>query len=288
MDHIRKRHGISLRRACKWLDICPSVYYYQPKERDDRVCREKLSQWSTFYNKWGYKKLYDRFREEGYKVNHKRIYRIYTEMGLHLRRKSRKRLSLRPKEGLLQPLYPNLTWSMDFMHDTLSNGIRFRSFNVIDDFNREALNLTIDTSLPSKRIIRELDKLIAWRGAPEAIRMDNGPEFIAHDMELWAEDREIDLKFIQKGKPNQNGYVERFNRTFREEVLGAFNFRSLKEVKVLSEAWIDVYNNKRPHEATKNKPPVKFMQERLRGSASPSFLHGSDNSWESLNLNVTD
>ena len=284
---MRKRHGISLRRACKWLDICPSVYYYQPKERDDRVYREKLSQWSTFYNKWGYKKLYDRFREEGYQVNHKRIYRIYTEMGLHLRRKSRKRLRLRPKEGLLQPLYPNLTWSMDFMHDTLSNGIRFRSFNVIDDFNREALNLTIDTSLPSKRIIRELDKLIAWRGAPEAIRMDNGPEFIAHDMELWAEDRGIDLKFIQKGKPNQNGYVERFNRTFREEVLGAFSFRSLKEVKVLSEAWMEVYNNKRPHEATKNKPPVKFMQERLRGCAPPSFLHDPDNSWESLVLNVT-
>lgn len=284
---MRKRHGISLRKACKWLDIYLSVYYYQPKERDDKVYREKLSEWSTFYNKWGYKKLYDRFREEGYKVNHKRIYRIYTEMGLNLRRKSRKRLSLRPKEGLLQPLYPNLTWSMDFMHDTLSNGIRFRSFNVIDDFNREALNLTIDTSLPSKRIIRELDKLIAWRGAPEAIRMDNGPEFIAHDMELWAEDRGIDLKFIQKGKPNQNGYVERFNRTFREEVLGAFSFRSLKEVKTLSEAWIEVYNNKRPHEATKNKPPVKFMQERLRGYAPPSFLHDPDNSWESLVLNVT-
>ena len=110
------------------------------------------------------------------------------------------------------------------MHDTLSNGIRFRSFNVIDDFNREALNLTIDTSLPSKRIIRELDKLIVWRGAPEAIRMDNRPEFIAHDMELWAEDRGIDLKFIQKGKPNQNGYVERFNRTFREDVFDRYAF----------------------------------------------------------------
>lgn len=206
------------------------------------------------HNKWGYKKLYDVFRDEGYRVNHKRIYRLYTELGLNLRRRSRKRIQLRPKEGLLQPLFPNLTWSMDFMHDTLSNGIRFRSFNVIDDFNREALNLTIDTSLPSKRIIRELDKLIAWRGAPKAIRMDNGPEFIAHDMEQWANDRGIELKFIQKGKPNQNGYVERFNRTFRDEVLGAFSFRSLKEVKILSEAWIGVYNHKRPHEAIKNKP----------------------------------
>ena len=246
--------------------------------------REKLSQWSTFYNKWGYKKLYDRFREEGYKVNHKRIYRIYTEMGLHLRRKSRKRLSLRPKEGLLQPLYPNLSWSMDFMHDTLSNGIRFRSFNVIDDFNREALNLTIDTSLPSKRIIRELDKLIAWRGAPEAIRMDNGPEFIAHEMELWAEDRGIDLKFIRKGKPNQNGYVERFNRTFREDVLDPYAFDSLEQARTYAYAWMWRYNNERPHSSLGWKSPIDFMQERLRGSAPPTFLHDQDKTWKSLIL----
>lgn len=263
------------------------MYYYKPKERDDQLYRDKLIEWSMLHNKWGYKKLYDVFRDEGYRVNHKRIYRLYTELGLNLRRRSRKRIQLRPKECLLQPLFPNLTWSMDFMHDTLSNGIRFRSFNVIDDFNREALNLTIDTSLPSKRIIRELDKLIAWRGAPKAIRMDNGPEFIAHDMEQWADDRGIELKFIQKGKPNQNGYVERFNRTFRDEVLGAFSFRSLKEVKMLSEAWIGVYNHKRPHEAIKNKPPVKFMQERLRGSSPPSFLHDPNFSWELLVLNVT-
>lgn len=136
------------------------------------------------------------------------------------------------------PEYANCTWSMDFMHDTLSNGVRFRAFNIIDDFNREALNITIDTSLTAKRVIRELDQLIGWRGTPEKIRVDNGPEFIAEAMQSWAQSRSIDLKFIQKGKPYQNGYVERFNRTFREEVLDAYCFSRLREAQVMAHAWM--------------------------------------------------
>ena len=131
---------------------------------------------------------------------------------------------MRIKEPLLQPLLPNVTWSMDFVHDGLINGRPFRSFNVIDDFNREALNITLDTSLTSQRVIRELEKLIDWRGKPEKLRVDNGPEFIAQALENWALENNIELKFIQKGKPHQNGYIERFNRSYREEVLDAFAF----------------------------------------------------------------
>ena len=153
---------------------------------------------------------------------------LHADEKLNIRRKYKRRLPARVKEPLLQPIAPNVTWSMDFMHDGLIDGKRFRSFNVIDDYNREVLNITIEKGMPSKRVIGELDRLIEWRGVPERIRVNNGPEFLSHTMQRWCKEKEIELKFIQKGKPNQNGYVERFNRTFREEVLGAFNFRWLK------------------------------------------------------------
>lgn len=161
-------------------------------------------------------------------------------MKLNLRRKHKKRLPARVKEPLLQPIYPNVTWSMDFMEDTLSNGNRFRVFNVIDDFNREALNITLGTSITSKRVIRELEKLIEWRGIPQRLRVDNGPEFIARALQQWCDDekRKIDLKYIQKGKPSQNGYVERFNRTFREDVLDEYSFEFLADAQAFSSACV--------------------------------------------------
>lgn len=228
-------------------------------------------------------------RGMNYRWNHKRVYRIYTEMGLNLRRKTKKRLPARIQEPLVQPLYPNLTWSMDFMHDSLNNGVKFRSFNIIDDYNREVLNITIDTSLTSKRVIRELERLIAWRGKPERIRVDNGPEFIAHALDKWCSDksRNIELKFIEKGKPYQNGYVERFNKTYREEVLDAFSFDSLGQAQLLSHAWMWVYNNQRPHKSLRYKPPTKFLQERLQRYAFPTFLPDEGIHWNSLVLNAT-
>lgn len=173
------------------------------------------------------------------------------------------------------------------MHDGLLNGKSFRSFNVIDDFNREALNITLDTSLTSARVIRELEKLIEWRGQPEKIRVDNGPEFIAHAMECWAASKNIELKFIQKGKPHQNGFVERFNRSYREEVLDAFSFESLRQAQELSHAWMWVYNYERPHKSLGYKTPINFLQERLQLYEFPSFLPDQNNQWKSLLLDVT-
>lgn len=131
-------------------------------------------------------------------------------------------------EPLLQPIYPNITWSMDFMHDTLQNGVSFRSLNIIDDYNREALTISMDTSLTSKRVIRELDQLIAWRGQPKIIRVDNGPEFVAEALAQWASNRNIDIKFIEKGKPHQNGFMERFNRSFRGRSAGCIYFYQIE------------------------------------------------------------
>ncbi len=168
---------------------------------------------------------------------------------------------------------------MDFMHDSLVNGRKFRTFNVIDDYNREVLNITIDTSISSKRVIRELDQLLEWRGKPDVLRVDNGPEFIATALQEWCKDanRNIELRFIQKGKPSQNGYIERFNRTYREEVLDLYLFDSLEEVKQLTYAWMWTYNNERPHSSLADLPPTHFLLKYGKVSDFPTFQQDNNN-----------
>ena len=144
------------------------------------------------------------------------------------------------------------------MADRLLNGNKLRTFNVIDDFGREALNITIDTSIRAQYVTRELDKLIEWRGKPERLRVDNGPEFIAQEMELWAERNGVALTFIEKGRPMQNGLIERFNRTYREEVLDAYLFDDFQEVRHITETWLENYNTIRPHEALQGLAPRPF------------------------------
>lgn len=230
--------------------------------------------------------MYHYLRLNDYWWNHKRVYRVYTDMKLNLRRPYKKRLPKRPKESLVQPLFPNMTWSMDFMSDGLIGGKSFRSFNVIDDFNREALNITIDRSIPSRRVIRELDKLIEWRGKPEKLRVDNGPEFLAQIMKDWCEEHQITLTYIQKGKPSQNGYVERFNRTFREEILDAYAFESLEQARMLAQAWLWIYNNERPHDAIGNVPPRLFLERRIGKEQTPGLQQDLEYSYDYLIANV--
>ena len=152
----------------------------------------------------------------------------------------------------------NICWSVDFMHDSLASGRAFRTFNVIDDFNREALAIEIDTSLPAARVVRVLDMLAAWRGYPQCLRSDNGPEFISQKLEEWAEEHDILLNFIQPGKPAQNAYIERFNRTYREEVLDLYLFGSLAEARAITEEWLEEYNAIRPHEALGGLSPCQY------------------------------
>lgn len=291
--YAKQHYGMSLRQACKMVGISSSVYYYEPCRSQDGLIREQLCELATVHTTWGFGLMFDYLRSLNYKWNHKRVYRVYTEMKLNKRRKYKRRLPARVAEPLQVPSGPNCTWSMDFMHDTLSNGVRFRSFNIIDDFNREALNITIDTSLTAKRVIRELDQLLAWRGSPQKIRVDNGPEFIAEALQTWASSRSLSLKFIQKGKPYQNGYVERFNRTFREEVLDAYCFNRLSEAQVMAHAWMWMYNNERPHSALDHLPPTKYLlkygkRPDAQGNAAfPTFQQDSssnNNNWKDLVL----
>lgn len=287
MNYAKEEHGVSTRQALKLFAIQPSVYYYQCKPKDDDQIRAELAQLAQLHHRWGFWMMHHYLRRLNFFWNHKKVYRVYTDMQLNLRRKHKKRLPARVMEPLLWPVKPNLTWSMDFMHDTLSNGVNFRTLNIIDDFNREALTITMDTSLTSKRVIRELDQLIAWRGAPQKIRVDNGPEFIADALASWAENRQIEIKFIEKGKPYQNGYMERFNRSFREEVLDAYSFNRINEAQAMAHAWMWIYNNQRPHSALGYKPPVAFLDERLQGYAFPTFIQNTNLDWNSLVLNVT-
>jgi putative transposase len=265
------------------------MYYYKGHPRDDEPIREAFTQLAVRHNRWGFWMMYHRLRNLNYKDNHKRMYRIYTAMKLNLRRKHKKRLPARILEPLAQPIAPNLTWSMDFMHDGLIGGKPFRSFNVIDDFNREVMNVTLDTSLTSQRIIRELNKLIEWRGKPLKLRVDNGPEFISAAMELWAENNKIKLTFIQKGKPHQNGYVERFNRTYREEILDNYAFDTLAHARLMTQAWIWVYNNERPHSSLGYMTPRGFLLKYGKcpdaqdpDFAFPTFQQEEENKWETM------
>jgi putative transposase len=235
------------------------VYRYQETRRTDEPIAQELRQLADKQPRWGCDKMTDYLRNQaGHAWNHKRIRRVYRTLSLHLKRKPKKRLPARTAQTLAVPEQGNQTWSLDFMSDALSNGRTFRTLNVIDDFNREALWIEVDTSLPAERVVRVLEQLLDWRGKPANIRMDNGPELISQRLESWAKERQIELLHIQPGKPAQNAYIERFNRTYREEVLNAYLFDDLQQVRHITEHWLEDYNTIRPHDALQGLPPRQF------------------------------
>lgn len=243
--------GASIRLACEAFDISETCYRYQPKLSDENT---EIGDWlvrlTTSYRSWGFGLCYLHLRNvKGYGWNHKRVYRIYRELELNLRIKPKKRLKREKPEPLTVPETINETWSMDFMHDQLADGRKYRLFNVIDDYNREGLGIEIDFSLPAERVIRSLEQIIEWRGKPKTIRCDNGPEYISGAVLTWAEKRGIRIDYIQPGKPQQNAYVERYNRTVRYDWLAQYLFDDLEEVQTYATQWLWIYNHERPNTA---------------------------------------
>lgn len=216
---------------------------------------------SAQYPTYGFKKLFTLIRLKDYSFNHKRVYRIYCDLKLNLKIKPKKRLASRTKIKLLQPEKINQCWSLDFMSDALMNGRRIRTVNVIDDCNREAIGILASFSLTSKRVTKWLDQLAILRGYPKRIRVDNGPENISRHFQSWAKQHGIVIQYIQPGKPAQNAYIERFNRTYREAVLDMYLFKSIQEVQKITNNWLRHYNEERPHEALNNQTPINFINK---------------------------
>jgi putative transposase len=250
------------------LNMSKSVFYYEPLPKDDSEIEQALRKKAEEHSEEGFWKAYDRLRNEGKPWNHKRMHRVYVALGLPLRRKAKKRLPTRVKEPLEVPNELNHTWSMDFVTDVLENKKRFRAFNIIDDYNREALHIEVDFSLTSNRIIWVLNHLVNRKGKPKKIRMDNGPEFIANITEQWSLMHDIEFKYIQPGKPTQNAFVERFNGSYRRGVLNKYIFESIDQVREQTQIWMNDYNNYRPHDSLGKIPPVKYAKINSSG-ASP-------------------
>lgn len=251
----------SIRHACRTFDVSETCFRYQAKASEENA---RIADWlvrlTTAHRDWGFGLCFLHLRNvKGFGWNHKRVYRIYRELELNLRIKPRKRLVRERPEPLTLPAAINQVSSMDFMHDQPSDRRSFRLFNVLDDFNREGLVIEVDLSLPAARVIRALEQIIEWRGKPQAIRCDNCPEYISGALLSWAERKGIRIDNIQPGKPQQNAYVERYNRTVRYAWLARILFHSIEQVQDHATRWLWTYNHERPNMALGGITPMQKL-----------------------------
>lgn len=253
-------HNKSIRSSCICTGISRSYYYRPAAYNKETEVVEVLTKLAESYPCWGFQKLYDKIRLKGHKWNHKRVYRIYCKMRLNLRKHFKKHLPKREKQKIEPPLAPNECWGVDFVSDNLTTGKRFRALNVIDEFNREALKIEVDTSIPAQRVLRVLEEIAQFRGYPKSLRSDNGPEFISEALGNWAKEHQVELKFIEPGKPTQNPFTERFNGTFRAEFLNPNLFNKIEEVRQLANQWKIQYNQERPHQALNGLTPNMVLE----------------------------
>ena len=237
-------HRLPVRRACRVMRLSRAAYYRPPvpARRRDAAVIAALTDVVARYPRWGFWKCFDRLRMEGRPWNHKHVHRVYCALRLNLPRRTTRRVPRRVRQPLAAPPVLNRTWALDFMSETLYDGRRVRLLTVIDEGNREGLEIAMGLSVPSQRVVRVLNELVAVHGCPAALRTDNGPEFIAQPFIDWCADHRVAIHYIQPGKPDQNAYIERFNRSYRTEVLNAHLFESIAELQALTMTWLRIYN----------------------------------------------
>jgi putative transposase len=250
--------GYSQRHACDLVGIAPKTYRYASSRPDDAALRERLKTLANERRRFGYRRLHILLKRAGVAVNHKKLFRLYREERLTVRRRGGRKRALGTRAPMMLPQGRNQRWSLDFVSDTLSDGRRFRVLVVVDDFTRECLALVVDTSIGGHRVARELDALIAWRGKPLMIVSDNGTELTSHVILRWQEDNGVEWHYIAPGKPVQNAFVESLNGRFRDECLNECLFRSLPAARRLIEAWRVDYNANRPHTSLGGLTPGEF------------------------------
>lgn len=254
--------SVSVGRACRVISLQRSVWYYQSCKNDQEVV-DKLQALAELFPTRGFDEYYGKIRNEGLVWNRKRVLRVYRSLKLGLRRKRKRRVPARVKQPLQQQQQPNKSYSMDFMSDALSTGRKLRILNIMDDCTRESLAAYADFSIPAEKVVLVLQDIISERGKPQQIRVDNGPEFLSSVFTEWCFQSEIEIKYIQPGRPMQNGYIERLNKTFREDVLDAYQFDSLEEVRILSDEWQFNYNYHHPHKSLKRQTPDAFRRSLI-------------------------
>jgi putative transposase len=267
-------HRLSVSRACRVVRLSRTAYYQppMPASRRDAPVIAALTDAVARYPRWGFWKLFDRLRTEGCSWNHKHLYRVYCGLRLNLPRRTTRRVPRRVRQPLAAPPQLNQTWALDFMTETLYDQRRIRLLTVIDEGNREGLEIAMGVSLPSRRVVRVLNELVAVHGRPTALRTDNGPEFTAQPLVDWCAEHGVAMHYIQPGKPDQNAYIERFNRTYRTEVLNAHLFESIAELQTATDQWLRIYNSERPHDSLGRVPPLTFLPRPTTAGESPIEL----------------
>ena len=265
----REEGKLSERRACGLIGMNRGSWRYQQKERNEAALCRRLLELAEERPRFGYRRLHRMLRREKWVVNHKRVYRLYREEGLAMRRRRGKRFRAEARVPLALPTRTNQMWTMDFTRDSLASGRKFRTLNLMDGFTREALGIEVDTSLPGLRVVQVLERVTQERGLPEAIQVDNGPEFVSRVVDQWAYANGVALHFIDPGKPVQNAFIESFNGKFRDECLNQSWHTSLEDARRSIEAWREDYNTTRPHSSLGYLTPEEYAAAAAARPASP-------------------
>lgn len=253
-------HLLSQRRAFKLVALNRSVGRYISKKADDEGVKEKIKTVALDRPRFGYRRIHVVLKKSGLKINHKKVFRLYQELDLKVRKRRARKRSLGARLAKVKASEVNQIWSLDFMMDRLADGRKIRLLNIVDEFTRESLRMVVDTSLSGARVVRELEEVIKFRGSPKRIISDNGTEFTSKAVLNWIYEKEIHWHYIDPGKPMQNGTIESFNGRVRDEFLNLHWFASLKEAQVLAEEWRRDYNERRPHSALEGMSPLEFKR----------------------------